>query len=114
MAQTVATQPLANASPTLIVVPAYGEVVQPNDQAQATLMVEEQDKDKSAAASRVNQKMNQGLALLRQRIVGRQWNIGRVVAASRLEFVLHRGGEGGEDEEREEVALHALRPTAVS
>lgn len=54
-------------SPTLIVVPASGELVQPNDQAQATLMVEEQDKDKSAAASRVNQKMNQGVALLRQR-----------------------------------------------
>lgn len=54
-------------SPTLVVVPASGEVVQPNDQAQATLMVEEQDKDKAAAASRVNQKMNQGVMLLRQR-----------------------------------------------
>jgi predicted secreted protein len=51
---------------TQIIVPAYGEVVQANDQAQATLMVEEQDKDKAAAASRVNQKMNQGISLLRQ------------------------------------------------
>jgi uncharacterized protein YggE len=51
---------------TQIIVPAYGEVVQPNDQAQATLMIEEQDKDKAAAASRVNQRTTQGINLLRQ------------------------------------------------
>jgi predicted secreted protein len=56
----------SGASPTQIIVPAFGEVVQANDQAQATFMVEEQDKDKSAAASRVNQKMNQGISLLHQ------------------------------------------------
>jgi uncharacterized protein YggE len=51
---------------TQIIVPAYGEVVQANDQAQATLMIEEQDKDKAAAASRVNQRTTQGISLLRQ------------------------------------------------
>ena len=50
----------------LVIVPASGEVVLPNDQAQATLMVEEQDKDKAAAASRVNQKMTQGIRLLHE------------------------------------------------
>jgi predicted secreted protein len=50
----------------VIVIPASGEVVQPNDQAQATLVIEEQDKDKAAAASRVNQKMKQGISLLHQ------------------------------------------------
>ncbi|MDB5774729.1 MAG: hypothetical protein JWP38_862 [Herbaspirillum sp.] len=60
----VYAQTAVNAAPAQIIVPAFGEVVQPNDQAQATLAVEEQDKDKAAAASRVNQKMNQGIALL--------------------------------------------------
>jgi uncharacterized protein YggE len=45
---------------TLVVVPASGEVKHANDQVVATLAVEEQDKDKAAAASRVNQKMKQG------------------------------------------------------
>lgn len=51
---------------TLVVVPAYGEVKAPNDQAVATLAIEEQDKDKAAAASRVNQKMKQGLDILKK------------------------------------------------
>jgi predicted secreted protein len=59
-------QTASSAASTQIIVPAFGEVVQANDQAQATLMVEEQDKDKAVAASRVNQKMNQGIALLRK------------------------------------------------
>lgn len=59
-------QTASGAAQTQIIVPAFGEVVQVNDQVQATLMVEEQDKDKAAAASRVNQKMNQGIALLRK------------------------------------------------
>ncbi|MYM36096.1 DUF541 domain-containing protein [Duganella sp. FT94W] len=46
---------------TLVVVPAYGEVKHVNDQAIVVLAIEEQDKDKAAAASRVNQKMKQGL-----------------------------------------------------
>ena len=51
---------------TLVVVPAFGEVKHVNDQVVATLAVEEQDKDKAAAASRVNQKMNKGIAIVKQ------------------------------------------------
>jgi uncharacterized protein YggE len=51
---------------TLVVIPAFGEVTHPNDQATATFLVEEQDKDKAAAASRVNQKMKQGLDVLKR------------------------------------------------
>ena len=51
---------------TLVVVPANGEVTVANDQAIATFAVEEQDKDKAAAASRVNQKMKQGMDLIRK------------------------------------------------
>ena len=50
----------------LVVVPAYGEVKHANDQAIATLAIEEQDKDKAAAASRVNQKMKQGLEIVKK------------------------------------------------
>jgi len=50
----------------LVVVPASGEVRHVNDQALLTLMVEEQDKDKAAAASRVNQKMKQGIDIVRR------------------------------------------------
>jgi uncharacterized protein YggE len=51
---------------TLVVVPAYGEVKHANDQVVATLAIEEQDKDKAAAASRVNQKMKQGLDIVKK------------------------------------------------
>ena len=51
---------------TMVIVPAYGEVTQTNDEATATFMIEEQDKDKSAAASRVNQKMKQGTEIVRR------------------------------------------------
>jgi uncharacterized protein YggE len=51
---------------TLVVVPAFGEVKHANDQAVATLAIEEQDKDKAAAASRVNQKMKQGLDIVKR------------------------------------------------
>ena len=50
----------------LVVVPAFGEVKHANDQAVVTLGVEEIDKDKAAAASRVNQKMKQGLEIVRK------------------------------------------------
>ncbi len=53
-------------SGTLVIVPAFGEVTQANDQAIATFTVEEQDKDKAAAASRVNQKMKQGTEIVRR------------------------------------------------
>jgi len=51
---------------TLVVVPAYGEVKRTNDQATVTLSVEETDKDKAAAASRVNTKMKQGLEIVKK------------------------------------------------
>ena len=51
---------------TLVIVPAFGEVTHVNDEAVANFMVEEQDKDKSAAASRVNQKMKQGTEIVRR------------------------------------------------
>ena len=51
---------------TLVVVPAYGEVKHANDQAVVTLAIEEQDKDKADAASRVNTKMKQGLEIVKK------------------------------------------------
>ncbi|MES2153345.1 MAG: SIMPL domain-containing protein [Pseudomonadota bacterium] len=51
---------------TLVIVPAFGEVSHANDQAIASFSVEEQDKDKAAAASRVNQKMKQGMEIIRK------------------------------------------------
>lgn len=51
---------------TLVVIPANGEVVRANDQATAVFAIEEQDKDKAAAASRVNQKMKQGAEILKK------------------------------------------------
>jgi predicted secreted protein len=51
---------------TLVIVPATGEVTHVNDEATASFMIEEQDKDKSAAASRVNQKMKQGTEIVRK------------------------------------------------
>ena len=51
---------------TVVIIPASGEVRHPNDEAHATLVVEEQDKDKAAAASRVNQKMRQGTEIVRR------------------------------------------------
>jgi len=50
---------------TLVIVPADGAVTQANDEARATFMLEEQDKDKAAAASRVNLKMRQGADIIR-------------------------------------------------
>jgi predicted secreted protein len=66
----LATQAYAQSTPatsgTLVIVPAFGEVKHANDQATALFIVEEQDKDKSAAASRVNQKMKQGTDIIRR------------------------------------------------
>lgn len=64
-AQAAPVEPLTT-SGTLVVVPAFGEVKHANDMAIATLAVEEQDKDKAAAASRVNQKMKQGIDIVKQ------------------------------------------------
>jgi predicted secreted protein len=51
---------------TLVIVPADGEVTHANDQARVIWMIEEQDKDKALAASRTNQKMKQGMEIIRK------------------------------------------------
>ena len=60
------TQASLSSSGTLVIVPAFGEVTHANDEATATFAVEEQDKDKLVAASRVNQKMKQGTDIIRR------------------------------------------------
>lgn len=60
---TGAEQPLPG---TLVLIQALGEVKADNDEAHATFLIEEQDKDKGAAASRVNQKMRLGMELLKK------------------------------------------------
>jgi uncharacterized protein len=50
----------------LVIVAAQGEVKHVNDEVIAVLMIEEQDKDKAAAASRVNLKMKQGVDLVKR------------------------------------------------
>jgi uncharacterized protein YggE len=50
----------------VVVVPAYGEVRHPNDEARLTFSIEEQDKDKTQAASRVNAKMKRGNEMLKR------------------------------------------------
>jgi len=57
--------PSSATSGTLVVVPAFGEVKQANDLATVTFAVEEHDKDKNAAADRVNRKMKEGTAIVR-------------------------------------------------
>jgi predicted secreted protein len=64
-AQAAPLEPLPTAG-TLVVVPAFGEVKHVNDQAVITLTAEEVDKDKAAAASRVNLKMKQGLEIVKK------------------------------------------------
>lgn len=51
---------------TLVVVPAFGEVKHANDQATVSFAVEEHDKDKNAAAARVNRKMKEGTEIVRR------------------------------------------------
>ena len=65
LAAQVHAQSALSTSGTLVIVPAFGEVKHANDQATAMFAIEEQDKDKAVAASRVNQKMKQGLDILR-------------------------------------------------
>nr|WP_315391801.1 SIMPL domain-containing protein [uncultured Duganella sp.] len=60
-----APQSLSTAG-TLVVVPASGEVTRANDLAVVTFAIEEIDKDKAAAASRVNQKMKQGTEIVKR------------------------------------------------
>lgn len=51
---------------TLVTVSATGEVRAENNEARALFFIEEQDKDKATAASRVNQKMKQGVDVLKK------------------------------------------------
>jgi uncharacterized protein YggE len=60
------TAPAASTSGTMVIVPADGEVKHANDEAVLTLLAEEFDKDKAAAASRVNQKMKQGAEIVKR------------------------------------------------
>lgn len=53
-------------SGALLVVPATGEITLPNDQAHVMLTVQEQDKDRAVATTRVNQKMKQGIDIVKQ------------------------------------------------
>lgn len=62
----VHAQPAVQAGGATIVVPAFGEVTRANDEAVATFAIEEQDKDRAAAASRVNRKMKEGTEILRR------------------------------------------------
>jgi predicted secreted protein len=55
----------AQTAGTLVIVPASAEVTRPNDEAYVTFVVEEQDEDRVAATSRVNQKMKEGTAIVR-------------------------------------------------
>ena len=66
MPPIVVAQGTLATSPTLVIIPASGEVRQANDEARLTLSVEEQDKDKAQAASRVNLKMKQGADIVRR------------------------------------------------
>lgn len=56
----------ANTTGTLVIIPASAEVRQTNDEVRAIFMVEEQDHDKTVAASRVNLKMKQGTEIIRR------------------------------------------------
>lgn len=60
------TLPAPATTGTLVVVPAFGEVKHANDQAIVTFAVEEHDKDKNAAADRVNRKMKEGTEIVRR------------------------------------------------
>ena len=59
-------QAQSSSAATQVVVPAYGEVTHVNDEATLTFASEEQDQDKAAAAARVNQKMKEGIELVRR------------------------------------------------
>jgi len=58
--------PAPATSGTMVVVPAFGEVKHANDQATVIFAVEEHDKDKNAAADRVNRKMKEGTEIVRR------------------------------------------------
>src|SRR5579859_4012931 len=61
----VNAQPAARTAGATIIVPGYGDAPHANDEAHATFLAEDQDKDKSVAASSVNERMKQGTEALR-------------------------------------------------
>jgi uncharacterized protein YggE len=63
MAGAHAQTPLST-NGTSIDVSAFGEATHPNDEARVVLWIEEQDQEKGVAASRVNQKMRQGMEIV--------------------------------------------------
>lgn len=65
-AQVPPTAVVAKTEGTSLIIPAFGEVRLANDEAHLIFMVEEQDKDQAAAASRVNRRMKEGIALIRR------------------------------------------------
>jgi len=66
-AQAQTAQSTATATTgTMVIVPAFGEVKHVNDEATITFAVEEHDKDKNAAADRVNRKMKEGTEIVRR------------------------------------------------
>ena len=65
-AQTAPSTSMPSTGGTTVVVPATGEVRAANDQAIVSFIVEEHDKDKQAAAARVNRKMKEGTDIVRR------------------------------------------------
>ena len=61
--------PTARAQQTtgsVVIISGYSEVNVPNDEAEATFFIEEQDADKTVAANRVNQKIANGTSILKK------------------------------------------------
>ncbi len=65
-APTAHAQSIPSTAGTVITLTANGEVKSKNDLAHLTFRLEEQDKDRSVAVSRLNAKMKQGLALVKR------------------------------------------------
>lgn len=66
MIATAQAAPSETPPGTVVALPATGEVRHVNDQATVIFSTEETHADKAVAASRVNQKMKQGLALIKK------------------------------------------------
>jgi hypothetical protein len=66
MSSAPAANANANANGTVLIIPASGEVKMANDEAYLTFVVEEQDRDRAAASSRVNRRMKEGIALIQR------------------------------------------------
>lgn len=64
-AMSASAQTGPSTSGTTVFIPATGEVTHANDEATVMFSIEEQDKDKAAAASRVNRKMKEGMDIIR-------------------------------------------------